>query len=201
MNWRYDRSPERQNTAVAHPRVEPAITTSQSIAADKDQPGARHSHTAAPGAGHRLANISIAAPLVAAATRPAFQAKLTVSQPDDPYEQEADSVADQVMRMPDPAKAGSSIVPAPVRDLSLQRQPTIPYSATSNSALDNVATALQQGGRPLDAATRVGKGSESILRLSEHCWTRRPLRLFVYRVCGTAANTALVSVQRSGLHQ
>lgn len=31
------------------------------------------------------------------------QAKLTVGQPDDIYEQEADRVADQVMRMPDPS--------------------------------------------------------------------------------------------------
>jgi hypothetical protein len=33
---------------------------------------------------------------------PAIQPKLTISQPGDPYEQEADRVADQVMRMPDP---------------------------------------------------------------------------------------------------
>src|SRR5262245_33673244 len=32
-----------------------------------------------------------------------IQAKLTVSQPGDQYEQEADRVAEQVMRMPDPA--------------------------------------------------------------------------------------------------
>jgi hypothetical protein len=32
-----------------------------------------------------------------------IQAKLTVSSPDDVYEQEADRVADHVMRMPDPA--------------------------------------------------------------------------------------------------
>ena len=31
-----------------------------------------------------------------------FQAKLSVSRPDDIYEQEADRVADQVMRMADP---------------------------------------------------------------------------------------------------
>lgn len=31
-----------------------------------------------------------------------LQAKLTVSRPDDMYEQEADRVADRVMRMPDP---------------------------------------------------------------------------------------------------
>ncbi len=35
---------------------------------------------------------------------PFFQAKLTVNQPGDLYEQEADQVADQVMRMPDPVQ-------------------------------------------------------------------------------------------------
>src|ERR1700685_400834 len=33
---------------------------------------------------------------------PAIQTKLTVNQPGDQYEQEADRVADQVMRMPEP---------------------------------------------------------------------------------------------------
>lgn len=37
-----------------------------------------------------------------------LQAKLIVSQPHDPYEQEADRVADQVMRMPDPGPAERS---------------------------------------------------------------------------------------------
>ena len=36
---------------------------------------------------------------------PFFQAKLTVNEPNDVYEQEADAVADRVMRMPDPATA------------------------------------------------------------------------------------------------
>jgi hypothetical protein len=35
-----------------------------------------------------------------------IQAKLTIGQPGDIYEQEADRVADQVMRMPDPSTAG-----------------------------------------------------------------------------------------------
>ncbi|MBE9182686.1 hypothetical protein IQ268_29555, partial [Oculatella sp. LEGE 06141] len=35
--------------------------------------------------------------------RTLLQPKLTISQPNDPYEQEADRVADQVMRMPDAA--------------------------------------------------------------------------------------------------
>src|SRR5262245_43848951 len=33
-----------------------------------------------------------------------LQAKLTVSHPDDPYEREADRVADTVMRMPEPMR-------------------------------------------------------------------------------------------------
>jgi hypothetical protein len=42
------------------------------------------------------------------ATLPAFiQAKLTVSQPGDPYEQEADRVAEEVMRMPEPGTVTS----------------------------------------------------------------------------------------------
>lgn len=39
---------------------------------------------------------------------PAIQPKLTISQPNDPYEQEADRVADEVMRMPEPAMLGTS---------------------------------------------------------------------------------------------
>ena len=34
---------------------------------------------------------------------PAIQAKLTIGPTDDVYEQEADAVADEVMRMPEPA--------------------------------------------------------------------------------------------------
>jgi len=37
--------------------------------------------------------------------KPFFQAKLTVNEPGDAYEQEADAVADRVMRMPDPVAA------------------------------------------------------------------------------------------------
>ena len=35
----------------------------------------------------------------------AIQAKLTIGQPNDKYEQEADNVADQIMRIPDPSAA------------------------------------------------------------------------------------------------
>ncbi|HYE29045.1 MAG TPA: DUF4157 domain-containing protein [Allosphingosinicella sp.] len=49
-----------------------------------------------------------------------LQPKLTVSAPDDPYEKEADAVAERVMRMPGPASR-----PMPIRRL-IQRQPEEP---------------------------------------------------------------------------
>jgi hypothetical protein len=48
-----------------------------------------------------------------------IQAKLTISQPDDEYEQEADRIADQVMRMPEPKIQRL----CPKCDEELQRQP------------------------------------------------------------------------------
>ncbi len=43
---------------------------------------------------------------------PALQTKLTINQPGDQYEQEADHVADHVMRMPDPAAVADSSPPS-----------------------------------------------------------------------------------------
>ena len=101
-------------------------------------------------------------------SKPAIQTKLSISAPGDLYEQEADRIADQVMRMPDPSLARSSTDSMPVRALSLQRQcatcedeeelqrkPNSPYTETSGSGLDRVAATLRQGGRPLDLTTLV----------------------------------------------
>jgi len=63
-----------------------------------------------------------------------LQAKLTVNQPDDKYEQEADCVAEQIMRMPGPealagGPTGQPGQPAPIQRVcsecegELQRQP------------------------------------------------------------------------------
>lgn len=49
---------------------------------------------------------------------PAIQPKLNVSSPDDPQEKEADAMADQVMRMPDPAAAVAE--PEKKEDKSIQ---------------------------------------------------------------------------------
>ncbi|SEI51227.1 protein of unknown function [Dyadobacter sp. SG02] len=55
-----------------------------------------------------------------AAKAPFFQPKLTVNEPGDSYEQEADAVADRVMRVPDPTAHNSQFKKVPVA--SLQRQ-------------------------------------------------------------------------------
>jgi hypothetical protein len=48
---------------------------------------------------------------------PAVQAKLTISEPDDEYEREADRVADEVMRMPEDSVAGISAAPEGVQGM------------------------------------------------------------------------------------
>ena len=96
-----------------------------------------------------------------------LQRKLTVGAANDQYEQEADRVADQVMRMRDPALARSSIDPTLTRALSLQRkcqgckdeeelqrQPQDPQTETPSFGLDRVDATLSQSGQPLDANTR-----------------------------------------------
>ena len=81
-----------------------------------------------PFTGHSFGQIAVR-PLVS----PRIQTKLTIGQPNDKYEQEADRVAEQVMRMPDP-RSPTVAITRPVRaplvqrlctdcDEELQRQP------------------------------------------------------------------------------
>ncbi len=121
--------------------------------------------TQAPPLGHDFSRISI-------------QPKLTVSQPDDPYEREADRVADEVMRMDDPGVSGDGVmrslqdtihrqcdacedeeeVQAKLVDSIVQRKPLVmrspdkefPASGKVESQLSN----SQGGGSPLSGETR-----------------------------------------------
>jgi peptidoglycan hydrolase-like protein with peptidoglycan-binding domain len=97
-----------------------------------------------------------------------LQAKLTVNQPGDIYEQEANHVADQVMRSPEPLSGRQTSSPA----ISVQRAcacgecpecrkkgDTVQRAASGNST--NIASApslvhdvLRSPGQPLDATTR-----------------------------------------------
>ena len=96
-----------------------------------------------------------------------LQPKLTVSHPNDLYEQEADRVADQVLRMPDPALTRPGIDRTLIRPVSiqrlcqgceeeeeLQRQPQGSARDSEHSGLDTVTATLRQTGRPLDRPTR-----------------------------------------------
>lgn len=79
---------------------------------------------------------------------PGLQAKLEVSQPGDPTEQEADRVAEQVMRMP------SQATPATQENDALMRKEHSGESG-AQSVPPKVGSALRSGGgQSLDAATR-----------------------------------------------
>ena len=97
---------------------------------------------------------------------PNFQAKLAISQPDDPYEQEADQVAEQVMRMPDPAaqvqrKCAFGGIAGPAgeceacaaRRIALQRRS---IDSTSESSAPPIVNEVlkSESGTSLDSATR-----------------------------------------------
>jgi len=94
-----------------------------------------------------------------------LQARLEVGDPHDPLEREADRVAEEVMRMPDPAAASAGVEHRPIGSSTirrvcsqcedeLQRRELGPSAETQTSSLDSVDATLRQTGRPLDAATR-----------------------------------------------
>lgn len=95
---------------------------------------------------------------------PPIQPKLAVSQPGDPYEQEADRVAEQVMRMPVPtvqrtcAMCADSSAPCPQCEDSQRGPVQRKVERDSNSAPESVSDSIMAGfgsGRPLDASTRL----------------------------------------------
>ena len=80
---------------------------------------------------------------------PLLQPKLTATDPADRYEQEADRIADRVLRLPLRRKC-----PGCEDEEKLQRQTQNPHAEIPGPGLDTVAATLRQGGRPLDATTR-----------------------------------------------
>ena len=98
-----------------------------------------------------------------------IQAKLTISQRDDPYELEADDVADKIMRMSDmpgtmrrKCACGGAVGPdgecaeCHKKRLSLQRKAEdTQLGANQNPSVPSIVNeALRSPGRPLDSATR-----------------------------------------------
>jgi outer membrane protein OmpA-like peptidoglycan-associated protein len=110
----------------------------------------------------------------------AIQAKLKISQPDDKYEQEADRVADQVMRMPEPRESlvnghgslgkrekesslvngHSSLVqrqstcPECMEEVRLQRKEMAGRTSDVAPGVESHIQNLKTGGHPLSRSTR-----------------------------------------------
>jgi hypothetical protein len=104
-----------------------------------------------------------------------LRAKLTVSRPDDIYEQEADSVADEVMRMPEPqvqrqpkkeeeellhrTHIGSTITPLSRKEAGeeeelLQKEERPDRVTETTHAIEANIDSLRGGGQPLADSTR-----------------------------------------------
>jgi Domain of unknown function (DUF4157) len=90
-----------------------------------------------------------------------LQAKLKVGAVDDPLEQEADSVAEQVMRMPAPEVALTSAPPQMSRKCAeceeegrLQKKEAGTPEAAASEAPGIVHEVLRSPGQPLDASSR-----------------------------------------------
>jgi hypothetical protein len=89
-----------------------------------------------------------------------LQPKLAISQPGDSYEQEADRVADQAMRMPDPivqrqcaaCAAGGPLCPACEEDSAMVSRKASGQAGTEVPA--SVHSALGSSGAPLPASMR-----------------------------------------------
>jgi hypothetical protein len=104
---------------------------------------------------NNLLNVSPALPL---------QPKLTISQPDDPYEQEADRVAERIMRMPEPAVQGKGGFPAgnnngckdgqEKKQEALVQRKVSAHSPTAADVPPIVHEVLRSPGEPLDTGTR-----------------------------------------------
>ncbi len=92
--------------------------------------------------------------------RPAgpLQAKLTINQPDDKYEREANWVADQVMRMPEPRLQRQAGLEEEEEDelfqTKLQVQRKVDSQAIGNTTPPIVHDVLNSPGQPLDPSPR-----------------------------------------------
>ena len=117
--------------------------------------------------------IPVARPEGSARTGPAFsarnrevrsilQTKLTVNKPGDAHEQEADRVADQVMRMPEPrlqraCACGGACPECAQKEEGgerIQTKPVQPGGEGATEAPGSVREVLRSPGQPIDSATR-----------------------------------------------
>jgi hypothetical protein len=118
----------------------------------------------------------LASPAPGASVGPRIQPKLTINAPGDSYEQEAERVSEQVMRMPETQQPSPSLTGAAPgvqrkcacggtcadcrkdhsddEQVHLQREPAAPGAEGLAVAPPAVQEALRSPGQPLDAGTR-----------------------------------------------
>ena len=109
--------------------------------------------------------------------RSALQTKLEVSQPGDPYEREADQVADRILSMPAQAQAPAQSMPTPSARAAGTTQQSDAANAVEPHAEEAVSSATRSSGQPLPegmqrkfeqalgtdlSAVRVHTGTESV---------------------------------------
>jgi Domain of unknown function (DUF4157) len=120
---------------------------------------------ATPGVSWDFSKISVLSPLTAPPLPGGIQAKLAVGPVDDPLEHEADRVADQVVRMPDPGLSLPSTAAQINRKCSgcegddveaqrLRMKQAITSGAQTGEPPCIVHDVLQSPGQPLDVPTR-----------------------------------------------
>ncbi len=83
-----------------------------------------------------------------------IQTKLKVNRPGDRYEQEADRIADQVMRMPEPSVQQQMKPEAEEEEEMLQTKATSGQSPNVSAILPNRINALRGSGQPLPQSER-----------------------------------------------
>ena len=88
---------------------------------------------------------------------PAVQMKMTVNKPGDKFEQEADKMADKVMRMPAPA--------SPIKEEKLQRQPADKLQKKDDEKIQKAPAATEKFQRKAgDSAPAVGANVQSAIQ-------------------------------------
>lgn len=110
--------------------------------------------TQAPPLGHDFSRISI-------------QPKLTVSQPDDPYEREADRVAGEVMRMGDPMMSGGGVMRSPQDNIHRQCDDCEDEEEVQTKLVDSVVQRKAVVMRSTDEEFQAGSNVESQLSSSK----------------------------------
>src|SRR4051812_49246356 len=150
QDWLKVIKPRRSSPVMTHP----AETTSPPARARGGQSAARFEHDFTGVPVHSKAPLSL-------------QTKLSVTAPGDAYEREADSIAERVMRMPEPQGAGKSGCACASKSAGGcgcgDKKADIARAAAEGShagrpvedaAPPLVREALRSPGRPLDANTR-----------------------------------------------